>query len=59
MTESTHIQARVSPELVEQFQLAAKLSGRSASAVLRDLMRLYVERATDPGNGEDARVRTA
>lgn len=43
------IRAQRQPQLAEQFALAARLSCRSASAVLGHLMRLCVEQAV-PGN---------
>lgn len=54
MLHTAIIRARCEPRLAEQFALSARLRGRSASAVLRDLMQLYVEQTT-PGNDEAAR----
>jgi hypothetical protein len=55
MIHTSIIRARCEPGLAEDFALASRLSGRSASAVLRDLMREFVHRAVnDEGHPEVA-----
>jgi hypothetical protein len=50
MNQTGIIRARVEPRLAEQFALAARLRGRTASAALRELMQLYVEQTSPPNS---------
>ena len=56
MAQTTYIRARVTPNLAEQFQLAAQLDGRTASGALRHLARVYIESIASRANDEAAPV---
>ena len=52
MAQTTFIRARVTPNLAEQFQLAARLDGLTASAALRHLAQVYIDSVAGRANDE-------
>lgn len=50
-SDSVLLTVKVSPDLKEAFNQAVRLNDRTASQVLRDFMRSYVERSVAASKG--------